>query len=292
MPDKQFKTIADIDAELDEAFKKAQEAASAEPESDETDETVEAAPVEAEAVEETSETKPEQPVEDKEPEPKPEEKKDAKPKKDEKKDYAFKQLREEADNAKKQLSSQSQKLSEIEILAKSQGFNSVDEFLSAWKERQLEAEAKKQNIDPRVLKELQETKERLVKIEQERNDVLKQTNINRVNSVMSKFASTHKLKDSEMEQIIANMGADNVSVDMLINSPVETLEKMLTGYAQDIIIERKVQEKLAALEKTGDSPAPEKHKNTVTSKKPDPFSKEALDDEMEKYKKQNYPWLK
>jgi hypothetical protein len=67
---------------------------------------------------------------------------------------------------------------------------------------------------------------------------------------------------------------------------------MLTGYAQDIIIERKVQEKLAALEKNGTTPAPEKHRNTVTSKKPDPFSKEALDDEMDAFKKENYPWLK
>jgi hypothetical protein len=66
---------------------------------------------------------------------------------------------------------------------------------------------------------------------------------------------------------------------------------MLNGYAQDIIVERKVQERLSSLEKNGTSPAPEKHKNTVSSKKPDPFSKEALDDEMDAYKRENFPWL-
>jgi hypothetical protein len=78
---------------------------------------------------------------------------------------------------------------------------------------------------------------------------------------------------------------------MLISAPAETLEKMLTGYAQEILIEKKVQERLAKME-TEDTPKSEKHRNTVTSKKPDPFSKEALDDEMEAFKKANYPWLK
>jgi hypothetical protein len=290
MPEKKFKSIAEIDAELDQAFKEAQKAEGEETESEETDETVEAEPVEA-ANEETSEEAKEQP-EEKEPEAKPEDKKDVKPIKDNKQDYAFKQLREEADNAKKELSSKKQVLSEIELLAQSQGFNSVDEFLAAWKERQIEEQAKKQNTDPKVLKELQQTKERLSKIEQERNEVVKNTNINRVNNAIAKFAASNKLADSDMNKIIANMDADQVTVDMLVAAPNETLEKMLTGYAQDIIIERKVQEKLAAMEKSDTTPAPEKHKNTVSSKKPDPFSKEALEDEMATFRKQNYPWLK
>jgi hypothetical protein len=70
------------------------------------------------------------------------------------------------------------------------------------------------------------------------------------------------------------------------------LEKMLNGYAQDTIVERKVQERLASLEANGNSPAPEKHKNTTSAKKAEPFSKEALDAEMEAFRKQNYPWLK
>jgi hypothetical protein len=291
MPEKQFKTIAEIDAELERQLDEAKKAPA---ESEETDETVEAAPVENEdAVDTVEETPEEGQPEEKESEPTEEPTpQETKVQKEDKKDYAFKKLREEAETAKKELTSKKQVLSEIEILAKSQGFDTVDEFLNAWKEKQIEAEAKKQNIDPRVLKELQDTKERLAKIEREKNEAVQQSNINRVNTTISRFASTNKISEDDIQKIISKMGDDNLTVDMLVTTPTETLEKMLTGYAQDIIIERKVQERLSSLEKNGTSPAPEKHKNTVTSKKPDPFSKEALEDEMETFRKQNYPWLK
>jgi hypothetical protein len=294
MSEKKFKSIAEIDAELEKAFKEAEATveASEETESEETDETVEAEPVET-SVDDTPESEEEGQPDEKEPETKTDgEKADSKPNKEDKKDYAFKQLRKEADIVREELASKKELLSEIEILAKSQGFSDVDEFLRVWKERQIEEQAKKQNTDPKVLKELQDTKQRLVKIEQERNDAVQRTNINRVNTAISKFAEKNRLAESEMEKIISKMGEDNVTIDILVAAPKETLDKMLTGYAQDIIIERKVQEKLAAMEKNGTTPAPEKHKNTVSSKKPDPFSKEALNDEMEAFRKQNYPWLK
>ena len=293
MPEKQFKTIADIDAELDKILEEAK--AKPETESEETDETVEAEPEDKEATEE-SETEEDEVSPDKkdtpiELEPAKEQPAKDKANKDDKRDYAFKQLREEADLAKKELNNKNQVVSEIELLAKSQGFDNVDSFLSAWKEKQLEEQAKKQNLDPRVLKELQDTKERLSKIEKEKEEVVKSSQISRVNNTISKFATKHKLSEDDMSKIIQTMGGDSVTVDILVATPNETLEKMLTGYAQDILIEKKVQERLAKME-TEDTPKSEKHKNTVTSKKPDPFSKEALDDEMEAFRKQNYPWLK
>jgi hypothetical protein len=293
MPEKQFKTIAEIDAELDKILEEAK--TKPETESEETDETVEAEPEDKEATEDSKEEndkvspdKKDTPIEL---EPAKEQPAKEKANKDDKRDYAFKQLREEADLAKKELNNKNQVVSEIELLAKSQGFDNVDSFLSAWKEKQLEEQAKKQNLDPRVLKELQETKERLSKIEKEKEEVVKSSQISRVNNTISKFATKHKLSEDDMSKIIQTMGGDNVTVDILVATPNETLEKMLTGYAQDILIEKKVQERLAKME-TEDTPKSEKHKNTVTSKKPDPFSKEALDDEMNAFRKQNYPWLK
>jgi hypothetical protein len=293
MPEKQFKTIAEIDAELDKILEEAK--AKPETESEETDETVEAEPEDKEATEE-SQTEEDEVSPDKkdtpiELEPVKEQPAKDKANKDDKRDYAFKQLREEADLAKKELNNKNQVVSEIELLAKSQGFDNVDSFLSAWKEKQLEEQAKKQNLDPRVLKELQDTKERLSKIEKEKEEVVKSSQISRVNNTISKFATKHKLSEDDMSKIIQTMGGDSVTVDILVATPNETLEKMFTGYAQDILIEKKVQERLAKME-TEDTPKSEKHKNTVTSKKPDPFSKEALDDEMDAFRKQNYPWLK
>jgi hypothetical protein len=293
MPEKQFKTIAEIDAELDKILEEAK--TKPETESEETDETVEAEPENKEATEDSKEEndkvspdKKDTPIEL---EPAKEQPAKEKANKDDKRDYAFKQLREEADLAKKELNNKTQVVSEFELLAKSQGFDNVDAFLSAWKEKQLEEQAKKQNLDPRVLKELQETKQRLSKIEKEKEEVVKSSQISRVNNTISKFATKHKLSEDDMSKIIQTMGGDSVTVDILVATPNETLEKMLTGYAQDILIEKKVQERLAKME-TEDTPKSEKHKNTVTSKKPDPFSKEALDDEMNAFRKQNYPWLK
>ena len=293
MPEKKFKSVAEIDEELEKLYKEATEKeASAPTESEETDETVEAEPEETTTDTEQEKTKSETlPVKKDEPIVLEPVQKEDKTKKEDKANYAFKQLREEAEKATKELNLKNQLVSEFEIIAKSQGFSNVDSFLDAWKEKQLEAEAQKRGIDPRVLKELEQTKQRLNEIEKEKNEAVKQTQFTKVNNVISKFASSNKLSSQEMDRIIETMGTDNVTPEMLISAPAETLEKMLTGYAQEILIEKKVQERLAKME-TEDTPKTEKHRNTVTSKKPDPFSKEALDDEMEAFKKANYPWLK
>lgn len=290
MAEKVFKSIAEIDAELEKAFAEAEKEVVETTDQDEE-------PIEQEITadnegEEQEATEEEQPVEQVEEPVKQESKPRTELSKEEKQDYAFKQLREEASSAKKQLQTYEASIKELDALAQAQGFKNHQEFLEAWKEKQIEEEARTKNIDPKILKELNDTKTRLSKIEQEKQEALKEAHLTKINVTIDNFAAKHKLDESAITQILTKMGADKVTVDSLISTPIETLEKMLTGYAQDIIIERKVQERLAALEKNGDSPAPEKHKNTITSKKPDPFSKEALKDEMEQFKKENFPWLK
>ena len=296
MPEKIYKSVAEIDADLEKLFAEATK---------EAEEEVEE-PTEAEG--ETSDEPTVQETNDDKPEPKDADTTDdepevaetkpatkpivAEPQKESKQDYAFKQLREEASNAKKQIQEYEDKMKDLNALAQAQGFNTYDDFVKAWKDRQLEDQAKKQNTDPRVLKELNETKSRLTQIEKEKIEADKQVKLNKINTTIDKFAIRYGLNDENVKNIINKMGEDNLTLESLLITPSETLDKMLTGYAQDIIIERKVQEKLAALEKNGTTPAPEKHKNTVSSKKPDPFSKEALNDEMDAFKKENYPWLK
>jgi hypothetical protein len=298
MSEKVYKTVAEIDAELDKAFEEAEKAAelaaqTAEAKPTEQENTADN-DVEVEVVEETEpveETKTKDiPVEGNpkvEAKPKTEE-----PAKETKQDYAFRQLREEATSAKKKLEEYEGSIKQLDEMAQKQGFKNHQEFVEAWREKQIEEEARVKNVDPKILKELNDTKSRLTKIEKERQEAVKEAQLVKINTSINNFASKNKLDDKSVTDILAKMGQDNVTVESLMSTPVETLEKMLTGYAQDIIIERKVQERLASLEKNGTAPAPEKHKNTTTSKKPDPFSKEALDDEMEKFKKANYPWLK
>jgi hypothetical protein len=286
MTEKIYKTLAEIDADLDTLFdeKSKEEPTEQENTADE--------PAEVETKAPTQETNTN---EDAEEAPVPEEPKKpivAEPAKDNKQDYAFKQLREEANAAKKQAASLEASLQELDELAQAQGFKNHKEFLSAWKDKRVEEEARQRNIDPKVLKELNDTKSRLSKIEQEKKTAEQQAAMSRINSTIDKFASKYKLDESAVQQILNNMGKDNVTIESLILTPPETLEKMLNGYAQDTIVERKVQERLASLEANGNSPAPEKHKNTTSAKKVEPFSKEALDAEMEAFKKANYPWLK
>jgi hypothetical protein len=296
MPEKIYKSVAEIDADLEKLFAEATKEAEeeveepAETESETSDELT---------VQETKDDKPEpKDADTTDDEPEVAETKPAtkpivaEPQKESKQDYAFKQLREEAATSKKQLQEYEDKMKDLNALAQAQGFNTYDDFVKAWKDRQLEDQAKKQNTDPRVLKELNETKSRLTQIEKEKIEADKQVKLNKINTTIDKFAIRYGLNDENVKNIINKMGEDNLTLESLLITPSETLDKMLTGYAQDIIIERKVQEKLAALEKNGTTPAPEKHKNTVSSKKPDPFSKEALNDEMDTFKKENYPWLK
>jgi hypothetical protein len=288
MPDKIYKTLAEIDADLDKIYEEKEEP---------TKEAAKNENVAEENVEETTQENTEQEntadQTDKVEAKKPEVKKptnDDKPK-DNKQDYAFKQLREEANVAKKQLQNYEASLHELDELAQAQGFKNHKEFLAAWKEKQIEAQAKQRNMDPAVLKELNETKQRLTKIEEEKKNAEQQITVGKINGTIDKFAAKYKLDEATITSILNKMGEDNVTIESLVITPIETLEKMLTGYAQDIIVERKVQERLATLEANGTSAAPEKHKNTTTTKKADPFSKEALDNEMESYKRDNFPWL-
>jgi hypothetical protein len=290
MSDKVYKTIAEIDAELEKAF------AEAEKEVVETTDQTEKPTVQENTDDNTEEVEAVEEAESVKEQPKEAPKQETKPKpettKEDKQDYAFKQLREEASSAKKQLQTYEESISEMDTLAQSQGFKNHTEFLAAWKERQIEEEAKSKNIDPKVLKELNDTKNRLSKIEKEKAEAVKESQLTKINVVIDGFASKYKLDENAITQILAKMGADKVTIESLVSTPIETLEKMLTGYAQDIIVEKKVQERLASLEANGNSPAPEKHKNTTSAKKAEPFSKEALESEMEAFKKANYPWLK
>jgi hypothetical protein len=286
MSEKIYKTLAEIDADLDTLFeeKSKEEPTEQENTADEPAEVEAKAPTQEDTTEETVEET-ETPQETKKPIV-------AEPPKDNKQDYAFKQLREEASAAKKQAAALEASLQELDELAQAQGFKNHKEFLAAWKDKRVEEEARQRNIDPKVLKELNDTKSRLSKIEEEKKAAEQQAAMARINSTIDRFASKYKLDESAVQQILNNMGKDNVTVENLVVTPPETLEKMLNGYAQDIIVERKVQERLAALETNGTAPAPEKHKNTTSAKKAEPFSKEALDAEMDAFRKQNYPWLK
>jgi hypothetical protein len=286
MTEKIYKTLAEIDADLDTLFdeKSKEEPTEQENTADE--------PAEVETKAPTQETNTNEDAEEAPVSEEPKKPIVAEPAKDNKQDYAFKQLREEANAAKKQAASLEASLQELDELAQAQGFKNHKEFLSAWKDKRVEEEARQRNIDPKVLKELNDTKSRLSKIEQEKKTAEQQAAMSRINSTIDKFASKYKLDESAVQQILNNMGKDNVTIESLILTPPETLEKMLNGYAQDTIVERKVQERLASLEANGNSPAPEKHKNTTSAKKAEPFSKEALDAEMEAFRKQNYPWLK
>jgi hypothetical protein len=290
MAEKIYKTLSEIDADLEKLYEEKNKE-TPETSENEVEEEVEVVPEESteqeNTADKTAEVSEEQPSKEE-----PKKKIVAEKPKEDKQDYAFKQLREEASNAKKQLQNYEASLKELDELAQAQGFKTHKEFLNAWKEKQIETQARQRNIDPAVLKELNEAKERLTKIELEKKEAEQKASLSRINSTIDKFAAKHKLDEASVTTILNKMGEDNVSLENLVATPSETLEKMLTGYAQDILIERKVQERLASLEKDGTAPAPEKHKNTASSKKPDPFSKEALDDEMEKFKKQNYPWLK
>lgn len=298
MSEKKFSSIAEIDEALEKAFENAEKAANLEDtvdneEVEETEEVKEAAPVKEEPT--LQETTEEQSLETKEAKPEEKPKVEEKaavvaPSSEEKTAYAFKQLREEVSSAKQKAAELEASLSELNRLAQSKGFKDHQDFLDYWKEQQLKEDAAKQNIDPKLLKELQDTKTRLAKLETERNAETRNLKIEKIGLTIDKFASTHKLSENEIQNILGKMGTDNISVDMLVSSPIETVEKLLKGYAQDILVERKVQEKLASLQ-TAETP-PEKHKSTTTSKKPEPFSKEALESEMESFKKNNFPWLK
>lgn len=235
-------SVEELDAMLEEEFKEEpsnENEVATEGEFDDEDSTDE---LETEEVEETEEIKETEEVEESDDESKEylEDDVKAKPsKKESKTDYAFKKLRQEARELKKKSSSYENFINEMDAMARVYGYKDSKEMLEAMRQKQMEEEARARNIDPEIYKELQEQKRRIAEIEREKLELIQKQKAENFVKILDNFAKEYKLTESEINQIITNMDEDGWNLDNIKNP-----ERLIKGYAADIIAERKTQKVL------------------------------------------------
>jgi hypothetical protein len=290
MPEKvisQEDKLAALDADLDSKYATVFNPTAEQPK--------EVAPVAEVPEEETEEVVEEEAVEE---EATGEEEKESKPTgeetysaaKEEKQAYAFEKLRKEANNYKQKAGEFEELLLEIDNLALASGFQNREDFIEKFRQSVVMKEAKTRNIDPSVMKELNDTKQRLAKIEQEKNNQEKNSKISTLGNEVKNFEKELQLSETQMTGILQEMEKDGYTVDSLVTLPINSVNRLLKSYAVDILAEREYQKRLSK-----DNGKPDmqegKFKNKAT-KKPsvDPFSSDALKDELEAYEKEIAPW--
>jgi len=271
--------LQQLDAEFDELLKELDEAS--EQKEDEVEEVVdEQDEVEVEETEDTV-SDPGDTVFETETKPKVD--KDA---------AAFKEMREEKAKLKAELEEKQRLLEEFEMMSKASGFGDMNQLLDQWKQQQIEQEAKTRGVPADVLKQIEEQKKRLEKLEKEKQELesknRQQTVVKQIDSIVAEL----KLTPQEADTLINNMGADGVTWEQLLVLPPAAISNAVKGYATPIILEKERQA-LIKKQQSKDEFQEDKIQGKRTSpKKNDPYSQEALQKEMEQYRKKNFPHLK
>ena len=281
MPDNR---LDQLDAEFDKAMKELEELeAQVEPEvSDPTDDDTDA--VEEEVVEEQADDDLGNAVF--------EVSKDEEDKQSKKDAAAFKEMREQQSKLKAELEEKQRLLEEFELMSKSAGFGDMNQLLDQWRQQQIEQEAKTRGVPADVLKQIEEQKKRLEKLEKEKQELesknRQQTVVKQIDSIVAEL----KLTPQEADTLVNNMGADGVTWEQLLVLPPAAISNAVKGYATPIILEKERQALIKKQQSKDEFQEDKIQGKRTTPKKNDPYSQEALQKEIEEYRKKNFPHLK
>lgn len=281
MPDNR---LDQLDAEFDKAMKELEELqAQVEPEvSDPTDDDTDA--VEEEVVEEQSDDDLGNTVF--------EVSKDEEDKQSKKDAAAFKEMREQQAKLKAELEEKQRLLEEFEMMSKSAGFGDVNQLLDQWRQQQIEQEAKTRGVPADVLKQIEEQKKRLEKLEKEKQELEAKTKQQTVVKQIDSIVAELKLTPQEADTLINTMGADGVTWEQLLVLPPAAISNAVKGYATPIILEKERQALIKKQQSKDEFQEDKIQGKRSNPKNNDPYSPEALQKEIEEYRKKNFPHLK
>lgn len=205
---------------------------------------------------------------------------------------AFKEMREEKAKLKAELEEKQRLLEEFEMMSKASGFGDMNQLLEQWKQQQIEQEAKTRGVPADVLKQIEEQKKRLEKLEKEKQELESKTRQQTVVKQIDSIVAELKLTPQEADTLINNMGADGVTWEQLLVLPPAAISNAVKGYATPIILEKERQALIKKQQSKDEFQEDKIQGKRTTPKNNSPFSQEALQKEMEQYRKKNFPHLK
>jgi hypothetical protein len=218
--------------------------------------------------------------------------KDEEDKKSKKDAAAFKEMREQQAKLKSELEEKQRLIEEFELMSKSSGFGDVNQLLDQWRQQQLEQESKARGVPADVLKQIEEQKRRLEKLEREKNELEQKTKQQTVVKQIDSIVAELKLTPQEADTLINTMGADGVTWEQLLVLPPAAISNAVKGYATSIILEKERQSLIKKQQSKDEFQEDKIQGKRTNPKSNDPYSQDALQKEIEEYRKKNFPHLK
>lgn len=218
--------------------------------------------------------------------------KDEEDKKSKKDAAAFKEMREQQAKLKSELEEKQRLIEEFELMSKSSGFGDVNQLLDQWRQQQLEQESKARGVPADVLKQIEEQKRRLEKLEREKNELEQKTKQQTVVKQIDSIVAELKLTPQEADTLINTMGADGVTWEQLLVLPPAAISNAVKGYATSIILEKERQSLIKKQQSKDEFQEDKIQGKRTNPKNNSPFSQDALQKEIEEYRKKNFPHLK
>lgn len=153
-----------------------------------------------------------------------------------------KQLAEEKEKA------ESEKL-KTEALAKKLGYGSIDEMLEAATLREIEVEAKKQNIPVEVMTQLKTLENKLKDMESQKiredNERKERTLIKNIDD----FFTDNKLSEKEQADTLNALSEDGFEYEALLNMPEKSILRILGSYMNKEVSKQKQLAEKAKIQK-------------------------------------------
>lgn len=124
----------------------------------------------------------------------------------------------------------SQKISELDGLAKSLGLGGVDDLITKAKEAQVQREAKTRGIPMEVAQELAEIRELKDSIVAEREQTIQENRERTFVSNVQDFVKANKLQDSAIDKLSQDLEKDGLEIETLMDMPKSALNRILSSY--------------------------------------------------------------
>ena len=124
----------------------------------------------------------------------------------------------------------SQKISQLDDLAKSLGLAGVDDLIVKAKEAQVQREAKAKGIPAEVAQELAEIRELKDSIVAEREHTAQENRERTFVSNVQEFIKANKLQDSAVDKLSQDLEKDGLEINTLMDMPKSALNRILSSY--------------------------------------------------------------
>jgi hypothetical protein len=124
----------------------------------------------------------------------------------------------------------SQKIAEIDALAKSLGMENIDDFIAKAKDAQTQLEAKKTGVPVEFAKEIAEIRALKNDILAERQQNVQEARERQFVSNVDAFVKSNKLSEAAVNKLSQDLENDGLEIEALMDMPAAALNRILSSY--------------------------------------------------------------